>query len=91
MVCRIDEMRQRQVVCINSGTVLGFVSDIEFDTSSGALTSVIIYGRPKLFGFFGREDDIVIPWSDIEVIGEETILVKTDCTPLLSKLNIRKQ
>lgn len=28
-----------------------------------------------LFGLLGREDDIIIKWQDIEVIGDETILV----------------
>lgn len=78
MICRIDDMRSRQVVCINSGTVLGYVCDIEFDTQSGALSSIVIYGRQKVFGLFGKEDDIKIPWSEIEVIGEETVLVKTE-------------
>lgn len=77
MNCRIDDMRQKQVVGISSGAVLGFVSDIEFDTATGALTSIVIFGRPKALGFLGREEDITIPWSDIAVIGEETILVKT--------------
>lgn len=78
MLCRIDELRNKQVVCVKNGCVLGFVSDIEMDTSSGELTSIIIFGRLKFFGLFGREDDTVIPWSDIEVIGEETILVNTE-------------
>lgn len=78
MICRIDEMRQKQVVDIASGAVIGFLSDIEFDTSSGALTGIIIYGKPKALGLFGKEDDIVVPWRNIEVIGEETILVKYD-------------
>ena len=78
MICRIDEMKQKQVVNIVSGTVIGFLSDIEFDTVSGNLTSIIIFGRPKALGLFGKEDDITIPWQSIEVIGEETILVKFD-------------
>ncbi len=78
MICRIDEMKQKQVVDIVSGTVIGFLSDIEFDTVSGNLTSIIIFGRPKALGLFGKEDDITIPWQSIEVIGEETILVKFD-------------
>ena len=78
MICRIDEMKQKQVVDIVSGTVIGFLSDIEFDTVSGNLTSIIIFGRPKALGLFGKEDDITIPWRSIEVIGEETILVKFD-------------
>lgn len=75
MYCRIDEMRNKQVVSVKDGGVLGFVSDIELDTNSGKLVSIIILGRPKMFGFLGREDDIVISWEQIEVIGKETILV----------------
>lgn len=83
MNSRIDEMKNRQVVCTATGEVLGYVCDIEFDTVSGNLTAIIIYGRPKVFGLFGKEDDIVIPWSDIEVIGEETVLVRGNCVKFL--------
>lgn len=78
MSCRIDELKNRQVVCVKNGCVLGYVSDIELDTEAGRLTALVIYGRPKLFGIMGHEADIVIPWSDISVIGNETILVSTD-------------
>jgi len=76
MIERIAELRDRQVVNINDGNVLGFVGDIELDTSNGKLSALVIYGRPKAMGFLGREDDIIIPWEDIDVIGSETILVK---------------
>ena len=52
------------------------VGDIELDTESGRLTAIVIYGKQKAFGILGREDDLVIPWSEIEVIGSETILVR---------------
>ena len=39
------------------------------------LTSIVVYGRLRLFGLLGREEDIVIRWPDIQVIGEDTILV----------------
>ena len=78
MLCRIDELKNKQVVCVKNGCVLGLVSDIELDTQSGNLTAIIIFGRYKVLGLFGRSDDIVIPWKDIEVIGDETILVTTD-------------
>lgn len=77
-MCRIDDLRNKQVVCVKDGCVLGFISDVEMDTLSGNLTSIIIFGRLRFFGLFGREDDIVIPWSDIEVIGNETVLVNTE-------------
>ncbi len=83
MCCRIADLKNKQVVCIKDGSVLGYISDIEIDTNAGNMTSVIIPGRPKFFGIFGREDDIVIPWREIEVIGQETILVNTDPTPYI--------
>ncbi len=76
MIQRIAELKDRQVVCVQDGTILGFVGDIELDTENGRLSALIIYGKSKAFGLFGREDDMVIPWESIEIIGEETILVK---------------
>lgn len=90
MNCRIDELRNKQVVCVKDGGVLGFVSDIELDTSSGTLTSIIIFGRLRFFGLLGREEDIIIPWEDIEVIGNETILVKSDSIKLYNSNSKRK-
>lgn len=78
MCCRIAELRNKQVVCVKTGNVLGYVSDIEVNTTNGKLESIIIYGRPRFFGLFGKYDDIVIPWCDIEVIGTETVLVSSD-------------
>ena len=78
MGCRIADLKNKQVVCIKNGCVLGYVYDVEFNTCDGTLTAIIIPGRPRFFGIFGHDEDIVIPWSEIEVIGEETVLVATD-------------
>ena len=78
MLCRIDDLKNKQVVCVKDGCVLGFISDVELDTLSGNLTSIIIFGRLRFFGLLGREEDIIIPWNDIKVIGSETVLVNTE-------------
>ena len=75
MSCRIMELQSKEVVCIKHGVCLGRVCDVEVDTCSGKLCSIVVYGKPKCFGLLGREDDIVICWENIEVIGEDTILV----------------
>ena len=76
MIERIAELKDRQVVCVGDGAILGYVGDIELDTENGKLSAIVIYGKPKALGIFGRDDDIVIPWENIEIIGDETILVK---------------
>lgn len=77
MTVRIEELRDRQVICVKNGALLGTVGDIELDITTGKLSSIVIFGKPKGFGLFGRDDDIIISWDDIEIIGNETILVKT--------------
>ena len=75
MNCRISDLRDKQVVCILNGCTLGPVCDVEFDINSGNLVALIVFGRSRCFGLLGREEDIVIPWCEIKVIGPDTILV----------------
>ena len=91
MICRIDELKNKQVVCVKDGCVLGYISDVELDTEKGKLTSIVIYGRLRFFGLFGREDDIVIPYDEIKVIGSETVLVSTSVNLSLRDSRGKKQ
>ena len=75
LLCRITDLRYKEVINVRDGCCLGCVSDIEVDTVTARVVSLIIYGRCRLFGLFFREEDIVISWCDIEIIGEDTILV----------------
>ncbi len=78
MLCRIDELRNKQVVCVHSGDVLGYVGDVEIDSKNGRIEALIILGKPRVLGLFGKQQDVTIPWSDIDVIGTETVLVKNN-------------
>lgn len=75
MCCRIVELRNKEVVCKSNGLRLGVVCDVEIDTCSGKIISIVVPGRPKFFGCIGREEDSVIPWEMIDVIGEDIILI----------------
>ena len=90
MICRIDELKNKQVVCVSDGFVLGYVSDIELDTSNGTLKSIIIFGQSRLFGLLGASEDIIIPWERISVIGPETVLVDADSSEYARQLPKRK-
>ena len=76
MNCRITDLRDKEVIDIKTGCRLGCVCDAEVDTCTAQIISIIVFGKGKLGGFFGRGDDIIIPWCDIEVIGDDAILVK---------------
>ena len=78
MNCCITDLRNKEVICAKTGCRLGCVSDVEIDTCSGCLVSIIIWGRSRCFGLMGRDEDVRICWKDIEVIGEDTIIVCGD-------------
>lgn len=75
MVCHVGDLRYKDVVNIKNGIRIGCVDDVEINTCTAEVTALVIYGRRKLFGLLGREEDIIIRWQDIDVIGEDTILV----------------
>lgn len=73
-------MKNKEVISIKDGSRIGCVNDVEVDMLNARLVAIIVYGRLKFFGIFGREEDIVIKWENIEVVGEDTILVKYNPT-----------
>ena len=64
MICRFEDLKCKEIINIKSGRKMGYADDIEFDTCTAKICKLIIYGRNKFFGLFGREDDFVICWSD---------------------------
>ncbi len=77
------ELRDKEVINMCDGTRLGCPTDFEFSICDGKITAIIVAGQGGFFGF-GQCDDIIIPWSKIECIGEDTILVRLlpeECAP----------
>ena len=56
---------------------LGRADDLAFDPATARLQSLILLGRPRLFGLLGREENLTIPWQEIETIGTDAVLVHT--------------
>ena len=81
MRCRIVELRHKEVISAGDGTRLGFVDDVEVDTCSAKLVAIVIYGRFRFLGSFGKRNDITICWENIKLIREDTILVDYACPP----------
>ena len=78
MICRFSEFREREVICIRTGARLGFVGDVEFQSTEGRVTALIVPGRARYLGLFGREEDYILPWECITRVGEDVILIESD-------------
>lgn len=75
MKCTFTELRTREVINTDTGARIGYIDDLEIDPGSGKINALVIFGRPRLFGLLGKDDDVIISCEDIVKIGTDTVLV----------------
>ena len=76
ILLKISDLRMREVVNIVDGKRLGEIKDIEFDLEQGKIKSIILLGTTSILSFFGRNEDIIVPWDRIRKLGTDVILVE---------------
>ncbi len=73
---KISEFQIKDVVNVSDGKRLGNIGDIEINLSTGKIEAIVISGNGRVLGFFGKDEEIVIPWKNILKIGHDVILVR---------------
>ena len=79
---RFSELRCREVVNIKDGCRVGFVSDLVLDVDDCKLEALVVPGKCKFFGLFGREHDFIIPLKCVVRVGSDIILVDADLSKI---------
>lgn len=74
---RLHDLKEKDVINMQTCCKIGTVYDIEFDIKSGDVLSIILPG-PSKFCFFGYDCEYIIPWNCICQIGPDIILVNVD-------------
>ena len=77
MGIRFTQLQCKEVICVCNGERLGFISDVVAEVPEGVIAAIVVPGPCKLLGVAGRKDDFVIPWSCIQRIGPDIVLVDT--------------
>ena len=75
MGVRFTKLQCKEVICVNDGRRLGFISDVEIEVPEGNICAVIVPGPCRFLGLFGRKDDFCIPWNCIRRVGPDIVLV----------------
>ena len=75
LIC-FSELRCKEVINIQDGKRLGFVSDLELDKETGRVLSICVPCPGRFFGLFGSSGIYVIGWQCIRKIGDDLILVE---------------
>ncbi len=69
------DFKHKEVINITNGRKLGFVTDVEACFEDGKINAIVVPGNSRKLGLFNN-NDLVIPWSKIKLIGEDVILVE---------------
>ena len=66
---KFRELCTKEIVQLSNGACLGRADDLELDPATAQVKSLLLLGQPHLFGLLGRDETLVIPWTDIETLG----------------------
>ena len=70
------DFKQKEVINLTEGKILGFVVDVQADFITGEINSIIVAKTGKIFGNITGKNNVTIPWDKIKKIGEDVILVE---------------
>jgi len=72
---KASELRNKDVIDINTGEKLGNIIDIEVNLEEGRVEGIVIPKETSFFRFFNKDIEIYLPWESIKKIGTDVILV----------------
>ena len=75
-ICNTEDIRKKEIINLCDGSRLGCATDFEINVCDARILALIIHTGTWLG--FGKGESIIIPWENIECIGEDTILVKLE-------------
>ena len=92
MEIRSGELCRKQILCVSDGRCLGYADELlvtcagleagkenilsETNHPSADIHALVVRGRLRWLGLMGRDPDLLIPWADILIIGEDAILIR---------------
>lgn len=72
----LGNLRTMEIIDINTGAKLGFIKDLKIDCDESRIISIILPAHRS--AWFGKNDDIEIPWKSVNKIGVDVVLVDGD-------------
>lgn len=69
----INNLRQMEIIDVNSGTKMGYIKDLRVDCEEYRIISILLPTQKS--SWFNKNNSIEIPWEKVKKIGVDVILV----------------
>ncbi|QSZ27932.1 YlmC/YmxH family sporulation protein [Aceticella autotrophica] len=73
---KTSELRDKEVINIDTGEKLGNMIDIEVNFEEGCIEGFVLPGERNAFRLFSKNTELYIPWSAVKKIGSDVILIE---------------
>ena len=78
-ICTVSALKNKEIINLSDGKRLGFACDVEIDLECGRIVSILVPADGRLFGS-RKCEPMRILWCEIERIGDDVILVRSECS-----------
>lgn len=69
----IQNLKTMEVIDVSSGARIGYIKDFKIDCENRKIISILI--PSSSVSWFGKNNDIEIPWGKVNKVGLDIILV----------------
>ncbi|MBU3154696.1 YlmC/YmxH family sporulation protein [Clostridium estertheticum] len=69
----INNLRQMEIIDINSGSKMGYIKDLKVDCDDYKIISILMPTQRS--SWFNKNNSIEIPWEKVKKVGVDVILV----------------
>ncbi len=75
---RLSDLQKKDVINVSDGKKIGNIIDINIDDNDGKIESMVVETNRFIANFFSNREEFSVKWSQIQKIGEDVILIKTE-------------
>lgn len=69
----IQNLKTMEVIDVSSGARIGYIKDFKIDCENYKIISILL--PSSIISWFGKNNDIEIPWDRVKKVGLDIILV----------------
>lgn len=69
----LQNLKTMEVIDISSGARIGYIKDFKVDCDLNKIISLLL--PPATISWFGKNNEIEIPWSRVKKVGLDIILI----------------
>ena len=69
------DFKQKEVININDGKIMGFIIDVDAELNNGEIKNIVVATTGSFLKSLSGKNNTTIPWGNIVLIGEDVILV----------------